>query len=1056
MYPNVNIKYKCPPKNNKGKVRSTPGKCGCHSNVDTIIRDIKSEYSEYKECKHRARTFTFQNLKYGDEELTDEKSTKLTSIHSGIKEVYTYYSRTHEDKGKDDVKRPLLLRLKDGSDKYHWYENADADVDDTKSAGEPKSHTNTKWKTVPNGENDFYPGHHIPTQALTDKLIKLTCKLHNLHYVNIYQERTYNCACNKTNVEEKHGAEVPLGYTKYTHKYTTDGNFVRYRDANLSYRSNVNEKKYEPLTLDLNQRTPNLTVYYWNKDPGRTKPLLMEVAFGTMKVPAVNDGKPDNDEWTMILDEGNLKLEDDEYSLTLPPDKLEEKLKELTCKFFNPPEMNDYCTKKGYKSELELSRQDEKEEKERTRKQKELEPPPVSAKLLAGVSNDSARSSSPVSKGDSITGTCTVEKLWEELGRDVDYILGESAELGAVGLGVATVALGLAKSILAGEKDKQAEGEHESKSLPSKQESTIVGAAYEEPFTAATTITPSASLSEITDSGSDREEEDYEATKSEAKDADEGGRDPATTVPQDQNLKTPQEPLETDNSNGVQREEVPAADLSDQVPDTESETKILLQGTPVAQMAEDAIDGERLKHRGGRAAGVTIRLDSKTHYPSSPNGVQLKVTPYHGTPILGYSAFQHKYKEKGFTITKFTVGDKGQTFQPPMTEVKDSNVVVVFFLKCESSPNNPATKMPLLFYVGTDKNDHNWYARKKKGGHWIDVSGLLGKISPHKAYSFGILRNALESIQQILGIGCGTKQEFKSRKALKEKNDIGDGWSYKKYLGSYQNPNAISPAIPPRIHSTLQLKAKHGSDNNFDLGDSGFQLNKSQNIAATPYGLPHQQSPDDQPLQNTPPLIHPPAEPAPEKSRKSPEAVSEPTEGPQDDADPSLQADTNKLQETRPVSGANGQGSDAGQPGLSGPTGPSGDKGEAGIPGDNNNAGLSNSVAGAASALTPDQDGGGIQDSHRGREESPGPSTAGPSTTSPPAYKAEARSASDSGPGTRGKGSPPLSPGSKTEAPTTEIIVSVTTGILTTSALACFAGWKLYNRYKGDPWVRQI
>ncbi|AFZ79223.1 hypothetical protein BEWA_020700 [Theileria equi strain WA] len=47
--------------------------------------------------------------------------------------------------------------------------------------------------------------------------------------------------------------------------------------------------------------------------------------------------------------------------------------------------------------------------------------------------------------------------------------------------------------------------------------------------------------------------------------------------------------------NGVQREEVPAADLSDQVPDTESETKILLQGTPVAQMAEDAIDGERLK-----------------------------------------------------------------------------------------------------------------------------------------------------------------------------------------------------------------------------------------------------------------------------------------------------------------------------------------------------------------------------------------------------------------------------------------------------------------------------
>ena len=31
-------------------------------------------------------------------------------------------------------------------------------------------------------------------------------------------------------------------------------------------------------------------------------------------------------------------------------------------------------------------------------------------------------------------------------------------------------------------------------------------------------------------------------------------------------------------ADGVQRVEVPAADLSDQVPDTESETKILLQG----------------------------------------------------------------------------------------------------------------------------------------------------------------------------------------------------------------------------------------------------------------------------------------------------------------------------------------------------------------------------------------------------------------------------------------------------------------------------------------------
>ncbi|ORC89768.1 uncharacterized protein TM35_000113020 [Trypanosoma theileri] len=39
----------------------------------------------------------------------------------------------------------------------------------------------------------------------------------------------------------------------------------------------------------------------------------------------------------------------------------------------------------------------------------------------------------------------------------------------------------------------------------------------------------------------------------------------------------------------VLAEEVPTADLSDQVPDTESETKILLQGTPVAQCTADGV-----------------------------------------------------------------------------------------------------------------------------------------------------------------------------------------------------------------------------------------------------------------------------------------------------------------------------------------------------------------------------------------------------------------------------------------------------------------------------------
>ncbi|AFZ79959.1 hypothetical protein BEWA_028080 [Theileria equi strain WA] len=54
-------------------------------------------------------------------------------------------------------------------------------------------------------------------------------------------------------------------------------------------------------------------------------------------------------------------------------------------------------------------------------------------------------------------------------------------------------------------------------------------------------------------------------------------------------------------------------------------------------------------------------------------------------------------------------------------------------------------------------------------------------------------------------------------------------------------------------------------------------------------------------------------------------------------------------------------------------------------------------------------------------------------------------------------GSPLSPPNSNSNTPTTpKIVVSVTTGILGTSALVCLAGFKLYNRYKGDPWVRQI
>ncbi|KAI6061499.1 Complement C3 isoform X1 [Aix galericulata] len=52
----------------------------------------------------------------------------------------------------------------------------------------------------------------------------------------------------------------------------------------------------------------------------------------------------------------------------------------------------------------------------------------------------------------------------------------------------------------------------------------------------------------------------------------------------------------TRGHDGVQEVKVKAANLTDIVPNTESETKVSIQGNPVSIMVEKAIDGEKLKH----------------------------------------------------------------------------------------------------------------------------------------------------------------------------------------------------------------------------------------------------------------------------------------------------------------------------------------------------------------------------------------------------------------------------------------------------------------------------
>uniref|UniRef100_A0A8C9MWU9 Complement C3 n=1 Tax=Serinus canaria TaxID=9135 RepID=A0A8C9MWU9_SERCA len=71
-------------------------------------------------------------------------------------------------------------------------------------------------------------------------------------------------------------------------------------------------------------------------------------------------------------------------------------------------------------------------------------------------------------------------------------------------------------------------------------------------------------------------------------------------VPEGMRLEKTVKIVELDPQNkgvkGVQEEQVKAADLSDIVPNTESETKVSIQGNPVSIMVEKAIDGAKLKH----------------------------------------------------------------------------------------------------------------------------------------------------------------------------------------------------------------------------------------------------------------------------------------------------------------------------------------------------------------------------------------------------------------------------------------------------------------------------
>ncbi|AFZ80338.1 hypothetical protein BEWA_031910 [Theileria equi strain WA] len=564
----INIKRKCPNGESSDHTTVECPKHNRHYNVSLTNVYSDSNATDYRVCRRtRGRRVAITRLKYGNEELSilDDGSTNFIEKHTEIEEVCTYYSSTY-DKGKDDIDKPLLLGFKESKNEgYTWYENTG---------------DNVTWQRI-DDKGKFPKISNKSTPQFLGRLKDLTCKLHNLHFVNIQEIGKYKCACNETKVtaiKEKDDGYIK-GYNKYRHDYDKGERSIRYGKFHLE------DEDGTPLTLTL-EHTPNLSVYYWVKDTNRTTPLIIEVAVGTMKVYYGNKGEPLNRKWEEIKsDSGELQLTDEE---------LKKELKKLTCKLFrsagisDPDQqqyINEYCRKDWCKNGLELHCQNENEEErteskqlghgiEKTEEDKDGSEQYEEKKLGEEEELSEEPSTGPCSN----LGIVDIGKeLLEGVVGDIASVLDESALVGLTGLGIASVAIGVAKGLFAdgvGGPAIYPKHEHVKESL--ELESQIESRSGEELVAKKVKYSPVDFQPE--------EEVTHDQPVVAARAEDRAASGTGTLDP------------EHLGQNGVQREEVPAADLSDQVPDTESETKILLQGTPVAQMAEDAIDGERLKH----------------------------------------------------------------------------------------------------------------------------------------------------------------------------------------------------------------------------------------------------------------------------------------------------------------------------------------------------------------------------------------------------------------------------------------------------------------------------
>ncbi|AFZ79371.1 hypothetical protein BEWA_022190 [Theileria equi strain WA] len=308
----IDISKKCPH-------RTSLGPCEDDQHIEADKGDLQGT-SYYGYVTHSSIGKKIGKLTCGGKPLLIEDSkgtTTFSTKYPKLEKVTTYYYKKNDS--SDHIHVPLILRV-NGGEAYHLYLNKGGD--------------HTKWREISLRDLNGIPSDNKTTPKLTSKLNSQTCTLHRLHKIDIRNDgnsgnNPYTChVCKEATLwsSTEKGVNSIDYYKRFCHVLLDNGNEithpVAYGNDLIRYRENANNK-WKPLSFS-KSNCEYLSVYYWEGDSDRENPLLMEVKHDGQSTWYENGweaGMKRHDKWTKLEDAINL----------FSPEKLKEKLNLLSC-----------------------------------------------------------------------------------------------------------------------------------------------------------------------------------------------------------------------------------------------------------------------------------------------------------------------------------------------------------------------------------------------------------------------------------------------------------------------------------------------------------------------------------------------------------------------------------------------------------------------------------------------------------------------------------------------------------------------------------------------------